>query len=139
MNKLEDREGRSCCCFAQCTVCTDPALATRNKQTKNLKPQHLSKFSETLLIAKMVLTRGFKVLWSPGKHPWQNSASSTLSFCSMDHETKRKLYLLTLLSTDKTKEKKFVFLCAWVSCEADGLEPAVAYMATAQLLMGATS
>lgn len=36
MNKLEEREGkscrRSCCRLALCTVCTDPAPATRNRK-----------------------------------------------------------------------------------------------------------
>ena len=109
MNKMEEREGKSCrrsCCFAQCTVCTDPTPTTRNK--KNPKPQLFSKFSEIIQITKTALARGVKVFWSPGKRPWKNSASPTLSFCSVDHETKGEPYLLTSVTIDKTaKEKDF--------------------------------
>lgn len=111
MNKLEEREGkscrRSCCCFARYTVCTNPAPATRNK--KNPKLQYFSKFSEIIQITKTVSARGVKLLWSPGKHPWKNSASPAPSFCSTDHETKGQPYALTSVTTDKIAKEKDLY------------------------------
>lgn len=95
-----------------------PALPWQRETTKNPKPQLLSKFSKIIQITKTALTRGTKVLLSPGKRPWKNSASPTPSLCSMDRETKRELYLPTSVTTDKTKEKIFVFLCAHQHCAA---------------------
>lgn len=122
MNKLEEREAkscrRSCCCFAWCTMCTDPAPATRNKKTT--MPQYLSKFSEIIQITKTVLARGVKVLWSLGKRSWKNSASPTLSFCSMDHETKGEPYLLTLLTTDKTPKEEDLYSSVLTALHSKG-------------------
>lgn len=82
-----------------------PTLPWQHETTKTPKPQLLSKFSKIIQTTKTALTREAKVLLSPGKRPWKNSASPTPSFCSMDHETKRELYLPTSATTDKTKEK----------------------------------
>lgn len=82
-----------------------PTLPWQRETTKKPKPQLLSKFSKIIQTTKTALTREAKVLLSPGKRPWKNSASPTPSFCSTDHETKRELYLPTSVTTDKTKEK----------------------------------
>lgn len=60
----------------------------------------------------------------------------------MDHETKTELYLLASVTTDKTAKEEDVYSLCPQHCTVKGkneLEPAVAYMTTGQLLMGAAS